>query len=130
MARSELVSRTQPHRPPWSHKWSNVCHHHTPSHLAQKYANLICMRMVCEHRRMAQGDLVARYRAFKKAEKRLEEARAALEQELTRAINAKEWQIIDVADLLGVSRETVRAIRDRVNKENAEREAKSSADEP
>jgi len=73
---------------------------------------------------------VARYRAFKKAEKRLEEARAALEQELTSAINAKEWQIIDVADLLGVSRETVRAIRDRVNKENAEREAKSSADEP
>jgi hypothetical protein len=65
---------------------------------------------------MAQRDLVASLRAYKRAEERLKATRDDLEREIARAVDSGEWQIIDVAEVTGWSRETIRAIRDRVNK--------------
>jgi DNA-binding NtrC family response regulator len=68
---------------------------------------------------MAQRDLVASLRAYKRAEDRLKAAREDLERAIATALNNGEWQVIDVAELTGWSRETVRAIRDKVNKADA-----------
>jgi DNA-binding XRE family transcriptional regulator len=59
---------------------------------------------------MAQADLVAKMRAYRAAERRYQEAREELHAEIRRVVAAKEWQIVDIAQLMGVSRETVRAI--------------------
>lgn len=59
---------------------------------------------------MAQRDLVAALRAYKAAETRLKDARTSLEVEIRNAIKSGEWQIVDVAELTGWSRETIRKI--------------------
>lgn len=59
---------------------------------------------------MAQRDLVAALRAHKAAEVRLKETRAALDGAIRQAIKSGEWQIVDVAELTGWSRETIRKI--------------------
>ena len=59
---------------------------------------------------MAQRDLVAKTRAFRVAEERLKEARAALHEEIRQAVTSDEWPIVDVAEVTGWSRETVRKI--------------------
>lgn len=63
-----------------------------------------------EHGRMAQADLVAALRTYRRAEERAKKTREALEAEMRRAVLDDEWQIIDVAELTGWSRETVRKI--------------------
>lgn len=63
-----------------------------------------------DHRRMAQADLVAALRAHRRAEERAKQARTALEDAMRTAVNDDGWQIIDVAELTGWSRETVRKI--------------------
>lgn len=73
------------------------------------------MTVTCEDVRMATGTLVAKIRAHKTAQERLEQAREDLDQEIARAVNSREWQIIDVAEVTGWSRETIRAIVKRVN---------------
>lgn len=62
---------------------------------------------------------MASLRAYKRAEDRLKAAREDLERAITTALNSDEWQIIDVAELTGWSRETIRSIRDKVNKTSA-----------
>ena len=64
---------------------------------------------------MATGTLVAKIRAHKAAQERLDLARHELDQEIARAVASGEWQIIDVAEVTGWSRETIRAIIKRVN---------------
>lgn len=59
---------------------------------------------------MTQRDLVAKLRAYRRAEERLKAARADLDAEIVRAVDEGGWQIIDVAELTGWSRETVRSI--------------------
>jgi transcriptional regulator of acetoin/glycerol metabolism len=61
-------------------------------------------------RRMAQADLVAKFRAMKTADERARQAHDEFDAELRRAVKAGEWKIVDVADLTGLSRETVRKI--------------------
>lgn len=83
--------------------------------LCVDYGKLTCMTLTCEDVRMATGTLVAKIRAHKTAQERLEQARQELDQEIARAVNSREWQIIDVAEVTGWSRETIRAIIKRVN---------------
>jgi hypothetical protein len=59
---------------------------------------------------MAQRDLIAAIRAHKRAEERLKEARANLDNAVRDAVKSGEWQIVDVAEVTGWSRETVRKI--------------------
>jgi hypothetical protein len=59
---------------------------------------------------MAQADLVATFRAYKKAQERAKEARETLDREIRIAVGSEEWRIADIADLTGWSRETVRKI--------------------
>lgn len=59
---------------------------------------------------MTQRDLVAKLRAYRRAEERLKAARADLDAEIVRAVDEGGWQIIDVAELTGWSRETIRSI--------------------
>ncbi|TDD97586.1 hypothetical protein [Actinomadura rubrisoli] len=66
---------------------------------------------------MAQRDLIAAMRAHKRAETRLTEARARLDDAVRDAVKSGEWQIVDVAEVTGWSRETVRKI---VNAETAD----------
>lgn len=66
---------------------------------------------------MAQRDLIAAIRAHKRAETRLAQARAQLDDAVRAAVKSGEWQIVDVAEVTGWSRETVRKI---VNAENVE----------
>lgn len=68
------------------------------------------MRIVCEHSHMTQRDLVAKLRAYRRAEERLKSARAELDAEIARAVVEDNWQIMDVAELTKWSRETIRAI--------------------
>jgi transcriptional regulator of acetoin/glycerol metabolism len=65
---------------------------------------------VCDHRHVPQNDLVAALRAYRRAEERREQTRAALDAEIRRSVKAEEWQIVDVAELTGWSRETIRKI--------------------
>lgn len=62
------------------------------------------------HGRMSQADLVAALRAYRRAEERAKQTRADLEAAMRRAVDDEGWQIIDVAELTGWSRETVRKI--------------------
>ncbi|MER7361864.1 hypothetical protein [Nonomuraea wenchangensis] len=75
------------------------------------------MTLTCDDVRMATGTLVAKIRAHKAAQERLEQARQDLDQEIARVVNSGEWQIIDVAEVTGWSRETIRAIVKRVNED-------------
>jgi hypothetical protein len=59
---------------------------------------------------MAQQDVVALLRAHRSAEKRAKEARSALDGAIREAVKSGEWQIVDLAELTGWSRETVRKI--------------------
>lgn len=62
---------------------------------------------------MAQVDLVAALRAYKRAQEQAVAARDVLEHEIQNAVSSGEWKIIDVAELTGWSRETVRKIANR-----------------
>lgn len=75
------------------------------------------MTVACDDMRMATGTLVAKLRAHKAAQERLEQARQDLDEEIARAVNSGEWQIIDVAEVTNWSRETIRAIVKRVNED-------------
>ena len=79
--------------------------------------------------RMATGTLVALIRAHKTAEQRRALARRDLDHEIARVIDSGEWQIIDVAEVTGWSRETIRAIVKRVH-ENPEAFAPDDDAEP
>lgn len=83
--------------------------------LCVSYGKLTCMTATCDDMRMATGTLVAKIRAHKAAQERLDLARQELDQEIARAVASGEWQIIDVAEVTGWSRETIRAIVKRVN---------------
>lgn len=59
---------------------------------------------------MSQGDLVAALRAHRRAEERVKQTRGQLDEAIRRAVLDEKWQIIDVAELIGWSRETIRKI--------------------
>lgn len=73
---------------------------------AKRYTSV----QVCDHRHMAQRDLVAAHRAFKTAEARAKQTREALDEAIREAVKSGEWQIVDVSNLTGWSRETIRKI--------------------
>lgn len=77
------------------------------------------MTVACDDMRMATGNLVAKIRAHKAAQERLEQARWDLDHEIARAVDSGEWQIIDISEVTGWSRETIRAIAKRVREEAA-----------
>ena len=87
--------------------------------LCAGYDKLTCMTITWHDARMATGTLVALIRAHKTAEQRRALARRDLDHEIARVIDSGEWQIIDVAEVTGWSRETIRAIVKRVH-ENPE----------
>ena len=60
--------------------------------------------------RVAQKDLVAVLRAYRRADDRLKQARTDLDEAIQQAVQSGEWQIVDVAELTGWSRETIRKI--------------------
>ena len=60
--------------------------------------------------RMAQSDLVAALRAHRRAEERAEKTRADLDKAIREAVANDDWQIVDIAELTGWSRETIRKI--------------------
>lgn len=74
------------------------------------------MTVTCDDVRMTTGNLIAKLRAYRAAEERLKLARRELDEEITRAVDSGEWQIIDVAEVTKWSRETIRAIIKRVHK--------------
>ena len=80
------------------------------SYFAQVCANDRVVHTVWKTGRMAQRDLVAAIRAHKRAQERLDEARRNLDEAVRDAVNSGEWQIVDVAEVTGWSRETVRKI--------------------
>jgi anti-sigma28 factor (negative regulator of flagellin synthesis) len=59
---------------------------------------------------MAQAELVAAIRAYKRAEERLEQARADRDEAIRQAIRSGEWKIADVVEVAKLSRETIRKI--------------------
>lgn len=59
---------------------------------------------------MAQADLVAALRAHRRAEERVKKAREELDAAIRQAVLEDGWQIVDVAEVTGWSRETVRKI--------------------
>lgn len=59
---------------------------------------------------MAQSDLVAALRAWRRADERAKEARAMLDETIRQVVNNREWQVADIAELTGWSRETIRKI--------------------
>lgn len=77
------------------------------------------MTITWDHVRMTTGNLIAKIRAHKAAVERLDRARWELDEEITRAVDSGEWQIIDVAEVTGWSRETIRAIIKRVHEDRA-----------
>ena len=77
------------------------------------------MTVTCDDVRMTTGNLIAKIRAHKAAVERLDKARSELDEEITRAVDSGEWQIIDVAEVTGWSRETIRAIIKRVHEDRA-----------
>ncbi|OPG13678.1 hypothetical protein B1L11_06740 [Microbispora sp. GKU 823] len=80
---------------------------------------------------MTTGNLIAKLRAHRAAEERLKQARRELDVEITRVVDSGEWQIIDVAEVTGWSRETIRAIVKRVQQERwAEADRKRSSTPP
>lgn len=79
------------------------------------HGKLTCMTVTCDDMRMTTGTLVAKLRAHRAAQERLKQARHELDEEITRVVDAGEWQIIDVAEVTGWSRETIRAIVKRVH---------------
>lgn len=68
---------------------------------------------------MAQRDLVAALRAHRRAETRAEKTRAELDEAIRDAVNSGDWQIVDVAELVGQSRETIRKIAKGPTKSDA-----------
>lgn len=73
-------------------------------------ANVITRGHACDTRHVAQKDLVAALRAYRRAEERRDQARADLDAAIQKAVETGEWQIVDVAELTGWSRETIRKI--------------------
>lgn len=63
-----------------------------------------------DHGRVAQKDLVAALRAYRRADERLKQTRIDLDAAIQEAVQSGEWQIVDVAELTGWSRETIRKI--------------------
>jgi transcriptional regulator of acetoin/glycerol metabolism len=63
-----------------------------------------------DHGVMTQADLVAALRAHRRAEERAKQTREQLDVEIRRAVQDGTWQIVDVAELTGWSRETIRKI--------------------
>ncbi len=59
---------------------------------------------------MAQADLVAKLRAHRVAEARVRDTRQELDAAIREAVASGEWQIIDIAEVTGWSRETIRKI--------------------
>lgn len=74
------------------------------------HANVVVLSEVWNTGRMAQGDLIAAIRAHKQAKARLDEARKNLNEAVRKAVTSGEWQIVDVVEVTGWSRETVRKI--------------------
>jgi AraC-like DNA-binding protein len=68
---------------------------------------------------MTTGNLIAKIRAHRAAVERVDQARRELDEEITRAVDSGDWQIIDVAQVTGWSRETIRAIVNKVHKDQA-----------
>jgi transcriptional regulator of acetoin/glycerol metabolism len=59
---------------------------------------------------MTQADLVAALRAHRRAEERAKTTREQLDAAIRQAVQDGDWQIVDVAELTGWSRETIRKI--------------------
>ncbi|MEV7013351.1 hypothetical protein [Streptosporangium sp. NPDC051022] len=76
---------------------------------------------------MTTGTLIAKLRAHRAAKERLDQARRELDEEITRVVDSGEWQIIDVAEVTGWSRETIRAIVARVHEAASSPPAGSSS---
>ena len=66
---------------------------------------------------MTTGNLIAKIRAHRTAVERVDQARRELDEEITRAVDSGDWQIVDVAQVTGWSRETIRAIIKRVHED-------------
>lgn len=77
---------------------------------------------------MTTGTLIAKLRAHRTALERVEHARRELDEEITRAVDSGEWQIVDVAEVTGWSRETIRAIVKRVHENTPE--GRAAAERP
>lgn len=80
------------------------------SYFAQVCANDKVRHSMWNHGHVAQKDLVAALRAFRRADERLKQARIDLDKAIQQAVTSGEWQIVDVAELTGWSRETIRKI--------------------
>jgi len=88
-----------------------VSYHQTmQSSFAQARAKNGITGAIWDTGRMAQSDLVAALRAHRRAEERAEKTRGELDQAIRDAVLSKDWQIADVAQLTGWSRETIRKI--------------------
>lgn len=59
---------------------------------------------------MAQRDLIAALRAFRRAEEKRDQTRSELDDAIREAVRSGEWQIVDIAEVTGWSRETIRKI--------------------
>jgi transcriptional regulator of acetoin/glycerol metabolism len=81
-----------------------------PSTFARVRANNQTTRAIWDTGRMAQSDLVAALRAHRRAEERAQQTRADLDTAIRKAVSLGEWQIVDIAELTGWSRETIRKI--------------------
>lgn len=78
--------------------------------LARKTRNSDTTRAAWDTRRMAQRDLIAALRAFRRAEEKRDQTRSELDDAIREAVRSGEWQIVDIAEVTGWSRETIRKI--------------------
>lgn len=78
--------------------------------LARKTRNSDTTRRAWDTRRMAQRDLIAALRAFRRAEEKRDQTRSELDDAIREAVRSGEWQIVDIAEVTGWSRETIRKI--------------------
>lgn len=78
--------------------------------LAANRSNGNTMHASWDTRRMAQRDLIAALRAFRRAEEKRDQTRSELDDAIREAVRSGEWQIVDIAEVTGWSRETIRKI--------------------
>lgn len=81
-----------------------------PSSFALSHANQMYTEGMWETVRMAQADLVAALRAHRAADVQLRKARTELEEAIRQGVLSGEWKIVDVVEVTGWSRETIRKI--------------------
>lgn len=74
--------------------------------------------MICETRTMAGSDLVSAVRDVNRLEEQFKQAKEKLDTSIVDALQ-EGWRVVDVMEVTGLSRERIRQIKMRVERERS-----------